>query len=89
MEEKNGKFIVKKDGKYGLLDKDKNVILNTEYQSIYITDVGLISVKKDGEYELLNENGKTTTGKKYLSVKLFSERIMFSTEKRWTYDLYR
>lgn len=46
MEEKNGKFIVKKDGKYGLLDKDKNVILNTEYQSIYITDVGLISVKK-------------------------------------------
>lgn len=89
MEEKNGKFIVKKDGKYGLLDKDKNVILNTEYQSIYITDVGLISVKKDGEYELLNENGKTTTGKKYLNVNLFSERIMFGTEKRWTYDIYR
>lgn len=89
MEEKNGKFIVKKDGKYGLLDKDKNVILNTEYQSIYSTDVGLISVKKDGEYELLNENGKTTTGKKYLSVNLFSERIMFGTERRWTYDIYR
>ena len=90
----NGEFyeydqMEEKNGKYGLLDKDKNVILNTEYQSIYSTDVGLISVKKDGEYELLNENGKTTTGKKYLSVNLFSERIMFGTERRWTYDIYR
>lgn len=79
----------KENERYGFIDKTGKVVIDLIYENCEKFFNGLAKVKKDGEYELINENGKTTTGKKYLSVNLFSERIMFGTERRWTYDIYR
>ncbi len=52
--------MVKKDGKYGLIDKTGQVVLDLEYDWANSFSEGLAKVAKDGEYFFIDKNGKRT-----------------------------
>jgi bifunctional DNA-binding transcriptional regulator/antitoxin component of YhaV-PrlF toxin-antitoxin module len=57
---KEGLMVVKKDEKYGCIDKNNNVIIPLEYEDAGFRKCfsqGLIALKKDGKFGYLNRNG--------------------------------
>ena len=57
----------KRNGKYGLIDFDGNVIVKPEYEQIDSLDYkeGLLNVKKDGKFGVINIKGATVVKAKY------------------------
>ena len=67
IEYKDSVFIVRKDGKYGVLGKDKNSILEIKYEEINYIDTyrNIIQTKRDGKYGLYWSNGKNFVPEEY------------------------
>lgn len=68
----NDKFIVLKDSKYGLVDKDNRVLLKIEYQSISEANDRLILVK-DSLFGLANKNGTVLVRPKYQNITVLND----------------
>ncbi|MBQ7917006.1 MAG: WG repeat-containing protein [Firmicutes bacterium] len=51
---------VKKNGKYGLIDQDGNMVTACEWDGIHLDDIksGAIRVEKNGKWGLIDKNGK-------------------------------
>ena len=49
---------VKKDGKYGFIDKTGKVVIALQYDNTYDFDEGSASVLKDGEWFKINRQGQ-------------------------------
>ncbi len=64
--------IVKKNGKWGVLDKNNKIILDFEYDEIYSPGVeyngGTFFCKKDGKWGIISPEGETLFGFKYSSL---------------------
>ena len=60
----------KKDGKYGLIDFQGNIIVKAQYEEINGLDYreGLLIVKKNGKYGVININGAVVIKTKYDSI---------------------
>lgn len=61
---------VKKDGKYGLINLDGKLILNTEYEEITAVSgiKNSLKTKKDGKYGVVNTEGTTIIENKYADI---------------------
>jgi tetratricopeptide (TPR) repeat protein len=57
---KEGVFVIKKEGHYGLIDEKGNLLTSVAYDYIfsYWTSGGLAKVRKDGKFGVLNRSGK-------------------------------
>lgn len=64
-EVKNDFSIAKKDGKYGLTDKDGNLLTSIWYDKIYndysFLEAGIVRARTNGKYVLLNSKGEEIT----------------------------
>lgn len=55
----NTLFVSKKDGKYGFLDKDGNVVVDYIYDDATMQNTyGYVGIKKDGKWGVVDRNGK-------------------------------
>lgn len=61
---KQGFYWVKQQHKYGLLNGSGQNILNTDYQAIDVSDIGIYA-KKAGKYALFSHQGKAVTPFKF------------------------
>ena len=62
----NTMFLSKKDGKYGFVNKEGNVIVDYEYDDATEQNkYGYAAVKKDGKWGALNQEGKVIIEPKY------------------------
>ena len=61
---------VKKDGKYGLINLDGKVLLNTEYEDITALEgiSNCLKTKKDGKFGIANSEGKVILENKYVDI---------------------
>ncbi len=67
----------KKDGKYGLIDKNGNTILYPEFQNVsilYSDEKEYISAKKNGKYKLFYKTGKLIPEEELYSVQFFDRK---------------
>ena len=58
-------FLVKKDGKYGWIDENGNVIINFEYQEVSYDDEDVIVTKKDGKWGCIDNKGNIVINFEY------------------------
>lgn len=62
----NTLFVTKQNGKYGLIDKDGNVIVDPIYDdATEQNDYGYVAVKKDGKWGAVDQEGKLVIEPKY------------------------
>lgn len=62
----NNLFLSKKDGKYGYINKDGNVVVDYIYEDATEQNKnGFVSVKKDGKWGALDKDGKEVVETKY------------------------
>jgi len=70
-------FIIEKDEKYGVIDRDSKIILPLEYE--YINDItediyGVFEIEKNGKYGISDLNGKILLPCEYNNlIKLWTE----------------
>ena len=69
--------IVKKDGKYGIINEKNEFLINPDYESISTLYNGFFIIKKDNKYGYLNEKFKIVQEPLYLDAKEFSNNIAF------------
>lgn len=68
---------VKKDGKYGFIDENGNIIINCEYENLadyFLED--MIVAKKDGKCGCIDKNGNIVIDFEYDRIGVFSEGIV-------------
>lgn len=61
----NSLYASKKDGKWGLVDKNGNVVVNYEYDLVTEQNGNVAGVKKDGKWQTVNEKGEFISENKY------------------------
>ena len=69
--------IVKKDGKYGIVNEKNDFLINPDYESISNIYNGFFIIKKDNKYGYLNEKFKIVQEPVFLDAKEFSNKIAF------------
>ena len=60
-----GLATVKKDGKWGYIDKSGNIVIDCIYDDAKSFSEGLAPVEKDGKYGFINTKGETVVEQKY------------------------
>lgn len=73
----NGLIKVKKDGKYGFIDENGNIIINCEYENLadyFLED--MIVAKKDGKCGCIDKNGNIVINFEYDRIGNFSEGVV-------------
>lgn len=92
----NGNYYakVKQNGKWGLIDKDNNIVINFEYDGIKFTSTGLddwhyfyegrISVKKGKFWSVVDKNGLNHIPFEYDDVEIWSEgKVCVKKNGKW------
>ena len=80
----NDLAIVKKDGKFGLIDKMVRKIIDTQYQGIGIFQKEVIWIKKDEKWGLINKNGQKIITPQYEEVEYFQGALTkVKKEGKW------
>ncbi len=55
----NKLFVDKKDGKYGFVDKNGNVLVDYQYDKAFeLNEFGFATISKDGKWGAMNEQGQ-------------------------------
>ena len=63
------RFVVKKDGAYGIIDLDENQIVPIIYNAIKELDCGLYRIKANGNYGIVSYNGEQILPCEYDTIK--------------------
>lgn len=71
-----GNILVKKDGKYGLLNKEGNEIIPCDYQKIGNINEGFIPVVKDNKFGAFNVDGELIVPIDYLYLGTMNEGVV-------------
>jgi hypothetical protein len=75
IDEKSGLVVFRKNGKYGLLSREGELLADAVYDSISNFSEGLAIVKSGTKYGYIDESGKLTIEKNYNSVRDFNEGL--------------
>jgi hypothetical protein len=83
----NGNFKVKKDGKFGLYDKNFKLVIPVEYDYIdFYNSNGNFKVKKDGKFGILDKNFKLVIPVEYDFIDFYNGN--FKVQKNNKFGLY-
>lgn len=58
-------YASKKNDKWGLVDKDGNIVANYQYDMVTEQNGNVAGVKKDGKWKIVDTEGKITSNKEY------------------------
>jgi hypothetical protein len=83
---KDNFFIVKKNNKYGLLDKNFKLVIPVEYDLIYFYDNDYFKVKKNNKFGIYDKNSKLVIPVEYDDVDIYNGN--FKVQKNNKYGLY-
>lgn len=72
---REGLAIVEIDGKYGYIDKDKNLIINAFFEDAYPFSNGNAPVEMDGKWGLIDKKGRFVIEPKYDDITTFAEGL--------------
>lgn len=84
----NDYIAVKKDGKYGFINRTGKLIIEAVYDKVYPMYEEKAVVIKDGQYQIINNNGKTiyTFTDNVISESYFSENyLLISKDNKYGY----
>ena len=85
-----GLAMVKKNGKYGYIDKSGNVVIPLEFEDAEGFYEGLAAVRIKGKWGFINKNGKVTIPCRYDEVSLFKDGtapVLFYAKEKSPLDL--
>jgi len=68
----NGLAAFRKNGKWGFINTEGNVVVSAQYDQVYAYTEGLAAVKLAGSWGFIDENGDMVIQNKYASVRSFS-----------------
>lgn len=83
--EADGYAAVKKDGKWGFIDKDGKVIIEPQYAEAHSFSNGYAAVKKDGKWGFIDKSGKLVIEAEFSDVRDFNEQgnCFVQIENQW------
>ena len=73
-------FIIKKSGKYGMIDKDGNTVINPEYDDLKFSIANYYIAKKDQKYGIIDKDGNTVIDYTYTAINYVKEADFFKAE---------
>lgn len=85
IEFQEGLAIVKKDGKYGFIDKTGNEVIKAEYDYASDFESGFACVEKFDKYGLIDKNGNVWVDCIYDNIKIINGAIVL--DKKYLIDL--
>ena len=76
---------MKKDGKWGFIDKDGKVIIEPQYAEAHSFSNGYAAVKKDGKWGFIDKSGKLVIEAEFSDVRDFNEQgnCFVQIENQW------
>ena len=78
---KNGYIVVNEEGKYGIIDFNKTIILETKYDEIkQICSNGMYVVKENGKYTIVDKNGQKILENSYTDIKELNDNYIIIKE---------
>ncbi|MDR0434217.1 MAG: WG repeat-containing protein, partial [Gracilibacteraceae bacterium] len=71
----NGRFIVKENGKYGVINNNGQTVVDFAYD--YLANINLTQylVKKDGQYKIIDQNQNTVRNYTYTKMEFFADNL--------------
>ena len=81
----DGLCAVQKDGKWGYIDRDNNIVIPFEYDGAYGADVGLASVIKDGKCGLVDYQNRVVADLEYDDISSPDKGVAYAIKDRKLY----
>lgn len=82
---KDGLCAVQKDGKWGYIDRDNNVVIPFEHDGAYGADAGLASVTKDGKCGLVDYRNRIVIDYEYDNISSPYEGVAYAIKNGLLY----
>jgi len=77
-----GLAAIKRDGKWGFIDKTGKVVIAPQYDYVRQFSEGLAAVQKDGKFGVIDKTGKEVIASQYDNAYFFSEGLAMVKKDR-------